>query len=78
MLFVLGQPLQHLELADPQAVPLAKLAVQGRNDRCVAGGERAPRDHGLGDTPCRGSAPAGQSDTGLLLDHGHSLAPIQQ
>src|SRR5215813_14919916 len=53
VLLVLGQPLEYLELADPKSVPLAKLTVQGRNDRCVAGGERAPRDHDLRDTPCR-------------------------
>ncbi len=40
--WVLGEPLQHLELGNPEPVPFAQVMFEGRGDRGVARHQRAP------------------------------------
>ena len=78
VLFVLGEAVEHLELAHAEPVPFAKLPFEGCAHGRVASGQRPPRADDLRHAVAVGliGVSSGvQHGAGLLTAHGRSLTP---
>ena len=76
-LVVLGEAVEHLELADAEPVPLAKLAFERCADSSMTRGQRPPRADDLRQAARIGLAdiPGMPHHGGLLTAHGRILTP---
>ena len=76
--FVLGETVEHFELADAEPVPFAKLPFERCADSRMTGGQRPPRADNLRHALTVGlicASPGVQDAAGLLTAHGRSLTP---